>query len=191
MFLYFAVVLGIGVMARRQVSDSVDFFLSGGDRIWAWLVRLAPRASREHIDSSGRVAWVSLTQFVRATVLVAAADAIGIMIVAAFLQVPFVVAIGVLVFLGAFVPMIGATVAGLVAILVALVDQGPLTALLMLAGQDRIVNNAMTVNGAFEDGFLRVWPRQFLIAFAVMCSGITSASTDSPPSIKYKLACET
>ena len=47
---------------------------------------------------------------------------------------PFVVAIGVLVFLGAFVPMIGATVAGTVAILVALVDQGPVTALLMLAG---------------------------------------------------------
>jgi predicted PurR-regulated permease PerM len=80
------------------------------------------------------VAWVSLTQFVRATVLVALADAIGIMVVAFFLGVPFVVAIGVLVFLGAFVPMIGATVAGMVAILVALVDQGPLTALLMLGG---------------------------------------------------------
>ena len=42
-------------------------------------------------------------------------------------------AIGVLVFLGAFVPIIGATVAGSVAVLVALVDQGPVTALLMLA----------------------------------------------------------
>jgi predicted PurR-regulated permease PerM len=67
-------------------------------------------------------------------VLVALADAIGIMIVAAILGVPFVVAIGVLVFLGAFVPMIGATVAGTVAILVALVDQGPWTAVLMLGG---------------------------------------------------------
>ena len=43
-------------------------------------------------------------------------------------------AIGVLVFLGAFVPMVGATIAGIVAILVALVDQGPITALLMLGG---------------------------------------------------------
>ena len=57
------------------------FFLADGDRIWAWLVRLFPRAARERVDSSGRVAWVSLTQFVRATVLVALADAIGIMIV--------------------------------------------------------------------------------------------------------------
>ena len=116
------------------VLFSTYFFLADGDRIWAWLVRLAPRAARERVDASGRVAWVSLTQFVRATVLVALADAVGIMLVAWFLDVPFVVAIGVLVFLGAFVPMIGATIAGSVAILVALVDQGPWTAVLMLIG---------------------------------------------------------
>ena len=110
------------------------FFLADGGRIWAWLVHLAPRAAREHVDGSGRVAWISLTQFVRATVLVAMADAIGITIVAAILGVPFVLAIGVLVFLGAFIPMVGATVAGTVAVLVALVDQGPITALLMLGG---------------------------------------------------------
>ncbi len=116
------------------VLFSTYFFLADGDRIWSWIVRLAPRAARERVDASGRVAWVSLTQFVRATVLVAMADAIGIMAVAWFFDVPFVVAIGVLVFLGAFVPMIGATVAGSVAILVALVDQGPVTALFMLIG---------------------------------------------------------
>ncbi|MGZ4446229.1 MAG: AI-2E family transporter [Nocardioides sp.] len=116
------------------VLFSTYFFLADGERIWAWVVRLAPRAGRNHVDSSGRVAWISLTQFVRATVIVAATDAIGIMIVAAVLGVPFVLAIGVLVFLGAFIPMVGATVAGTVAILVALVDQGPVTALLMMGG---------------------------------------------------------
>jgi predicted PurR-regulated permease PerM len=112
---------------------STYFFLSDGSRIWAWLVRLTPRAARSQVDSSGRVAWISLTQFVRATVVVALVDAIGIAVGAAVLGVPFVLAIGVLVFLGAFVPLIGATVAGIVAVLVALVDQGPFTALLMLA----------------------------------------------------------
>ena len=126
--------LGHVVAGFFIVLFSTYFFLADGERIWSWLVRLAPRAARERVDASGRVAWVSLTQFVRATVLVALADAIGIMVVAFWLGVPFVVAIGVLVFLGAFVPMIGATVAGTVAILVALVDQGPVTALLMLAG---------------------------------------------------------
>ena len=105
------------------VLFSTFFFLSDGRRIWSWVVRLAPRAARRRVDSSGRVAWISLTQFVRATVIVAAVDAIGIMIVAAVLQVPFVAAIGVLVFIGAFIPLVGATVAGSVAVLVALVDQ--------------------------------------------------------------------
>lgn len=115
------------------VLFSTFFFLSDGERIWSWAVRLAPRAARQQVDSSGRVAWISLTQFVRATVIVAFVDAVGIMIGAAIIGVPFVLAIGVLVFLGAFVPLVGATVAGSVAVLVALVDQGPLAALAMLA----------------------------------------------------------
>jgi predicted PurR-regulated permease PerM len=116
------------------VLFSTYFFLADGDRIWSWFVRLSPRASRVLVDGSGRVAWVSLTQFVRATVIVAATDAVGVMIVAGVLGLPFVLALGVLVFLGAFVPMIGATVAGTVAVMVALVDHGPITALFMLGG---------------------------------------------------------
>jgi len=110
------------------------FFLADGHHIWAWCVRLAPRAARERVDSSGRVAWISLTAFVRATVIVALTDAMGVMVAASILQVPLIAAIGVVVFLGAFVPMLGAIVAGMVAVLVALVAQGPLTALFMLIG---------------------------------------------------------
>jgi predicted PurR-regulated permease PerM len=65
-------------------------------------------------------------------VIVAVTDALGVMIAAAILRVPFVLAIGVLVFLGAFVPIVGAFVAGTVAVLVALVDHGPVVALIML-----------------------------------------------------------
>lgn len=126
--------LGHVVAGFFIVLFSTYFFLADGGRIWAWFVRLAPRAARERVDTSGRVAFISLTQFVRATVIVALVDAVGIMIVAAILRVPFVLAIGVLVFLGAFVPMIGATIAGVVAVLVALVDRGPFVALLMLGG---------------------------------------------------------
>lgn len=110
------------------------FFLYDGGRIWGWVVRLAPRGARRRMDSSGRIAWISLTQFVRATVLVALVDSLGVMLVALLLGVPLVLALGVLVFLGAFVPLVGATVAGSVAVLVALVDQGPVDALLMLGG---------------------------------------------------------
>jgi predicted PurR-regulated permease PerM len=114
------------------VLFSTFFFLSDGHRIWGWIVRVFPRAARENVDSSGRVAWISLTQFVRATVIVALVDAGGIMLGAAILGLPLVLPIGVLVFLGAFVPMVGAAVAGLVATLVALVTVGPVHALIML-----------------------------------------------------------
>ena len=125
-------VVGTGVAGFFIMLFGAYFFLADGQRIWAWLVRIAPRAARERIDESGRVAWISLSQFVKATVLVALADALGVMLAAAVLGVPFVMAIGVLVFLGAFVPMIGALLAGSVAVLVALVDQGPVTAGIML-----------------------------------------------------------
>lgn len=116
------------------VLFSTYFFLADGRMIWAWLVRLFPRTARLRVDSSGRVAFRSLTQFVRATVIVAATDAAGITIWAAVLGLPLIGAIGVLIFLGAFVPMVGATVSGAVAVLVALVAKGPITALLMLLG---------------------------------------------------------
>ncbi len=109
------------------------FFLYQGDKIWAWLVRLFPRHAREKADSSGRKAWVSLTAFVRATIIVAAVDAIGISLGAAILGLPLVSAIGILVFVGAFIPVIGALISGIVAVLVALVAKGPLVAIVMLA----------------------------------------------------------
>jgi predicted PurR-regulated permease PerM len=108
------------------------FFLADGGRIWSWVVHLFPRAARAKTDSSGRIAWTSLTAFVRATVIVAFTDALGIMIGAAVLKVPFVLAIGVLVFIGAFIPVIGATLSGCVAVLVALVAHGPVVALILL-----------------------------------------------------------
>ena len=159
------------------------FFLADGDRIWAWLVRIAPRAARGRVDGSGRVAWISLTQFVRATVIVAAVDAIGVMIVAAILRVPFVAAIGVLVFLGAFVPLIGATVAGSVAVLVALVDQGLVTALLMLAGV--ILVQQLEAHGLqpFLLGrWVSVHPLAVIVAIAtgVLVAGIAGALVAVP-----------
>ena len=160
------------------VLFSTYFFLADGGRIWSWLVRLSPRAAREHVDGSGRVAWISLTQFVRATVLVALADAIGVMIVAAILGVPFVLAIGVLVFLGAFIPMVGATVAGSVAILVALVDQGPFTALLMFGGVILVQQIEGHILQPFLMGrFVSVHPLGVIIAIGcgVLVAGISGA----------------
>ncbi len=170
--------LGHAVAGFFIVLFSTYFFLADGGRIWAWTVRLAPRAARQRMDDSGWVAWSSLTKFVRATVLVAAVDAIGIMLVAVVLGVPFVLAIGVLVFLGAFVPMVGATVAGTVAVLVALVDQGPITALLMLGGVVLVQQIEGHVLQPFLMGrFVSLHPLGVILAIGcgVLAAGIVGA----------------
>jgi predicted PurR-regulated permease PerM len=160
------------------VLFSTYFFLADGHLIWAWLVRLFPRAGRVRADSSGRVAWQSLTQFVRATVLVAGTDAIGIMIGAAILGVPFVSAIGVLVFLGAFIPLVGAFVSGTVAVLVALVAVGPVKALIMFGVVVGVQQLEAHVLQPFLMGrFVSVHPLGVIIAIAlgVIVAGIPGA----------------
>ena len=159
------------------------FFLADGNRIWSWVVRIFPRASRERADSSGRVAWTSLTAFVRATMLVAFTDALGVMLVAAILQVPFVFAIGVLVFIGAFIPMIGALLSGSVAVLVALVAQGPVVALIMLGGVVAVQQLEAHVLQPFLLGRLvSVHPLGVIVAIAmgVLVAGIAGALVAVP-----------
>jgi putative heme transporter len=165
------------------VLFALFFFMYDGSRIWTWVVRLFPRAARSRADSAGRVAWLSLTQFVRATVMVAAVDAIGIMIVAAVLQVPFVMAIGVLVFLGGFVPIIGATLTGLIAVLVALVAQGPLIALFMLLGVVGVQQLESNVLQPFLLGrMVAIHPLAVILAVAtgVLVAGVAGALVAVP-----------
>jgi predicted PurR-regulated permease PerM len=162
---------------------STYFFLADGHLIWAWVVRIFPRAARSRADSSGRVAWHSLTQFVRATVLVAATDAAGIMVAALILNVPLVSAIGVLVFLGAFVPLVGAFLSGTVAVLVALVAQGPIVALLMLAGVVIVQQIEAHVLQPFLMGrFVSVHPLGVILAIAMgaIVAGIVGALVAVP-----------
>lgn len=111
---------------------SMFFFLASGRRIWSWLLRLLPARAFEPVDEAARASWVTLSQYVRATLIVALIDGIGIGVGAAVLSVPLAVPIGVLVFLGAFIPIVGALLTGAVAVLVALVAEGPFVALLML-----------------------------------------------------------
>ncbi|MDQ1569586.1 MAG: putative heme transporter [Actinomycetota bacterium] len=113
------------------------FILIDGAGIWAWVVRLFPRKSRPAIDGAGRAGWVTLTSFVRAQITVAAVDAVGITLGAFIIGLvaggfPLLIPIGILVFLGSFIPVVGAVVAGALAVLVALVYDGPVAALFML-----------------------------------------------------------
>ncbi|HVV09075.1 AI-2E family transporter [Amycolatopsis sp.] len=108
------------------------FFLAGGEQIWGFLMRGAPRAIRNRVDVAGRRGFASLVAYVRATAAVAVVDATGIGIGLWILQVPLAVPLATLVFLGAFIPILGAFVTGAIAVLIALVTKGFITALIAL-----------------------------------------------------------
>ncbi|HYO32649.1 MAG TPA: AI-2E family transporter [Nocardioidaceae bacterium] len=109
------------------------FFLSSGQRIWAWLLRMMPQAAQRPLDGAARSGWVTLSHYVRATLIVAFVDAVGIGLGALILGVPLALPLAVVVFLGAFIPVVGAVLTGLLAVLVALVANGPVIALAILA----------------------------------------------------------
>lgn len=108
------------------------FFLYDGARIWQFLLRAAPARVRPRLDIAGRRSQVALVRYARATVVVAVVDAVGIGIGLAILGIPLAVSLAALVFLGAFVPIIGAVLAGGVAVLVALITKGLIPALIVL-----------------------------------------------------------
>ncbi len=115
------------------VIFALFFFMRDGRLIWKFSLNFVPNVAREPLDRAGIAAWRSLTSYVRATVLVAFIDAVGIGVALWVLDVPLALPLAALVFLTAFIPIIGATLSGAVAVLVALVTNGPLTALLVLA----------------------------------------------------------
>ncbi|WP_018684282.1 AI-2E family transporter [Actinokineospora enzanensis] len=109
------------------------FFLFDGGGIWRFVVRAVPAPVRDRVDVAGKRGFSSLVSYVRATAAVAVFDAVGIGIGLWIVGVPLVVPLAALVFLTAFIPIIGALVAGTVAVLIALVANGFVSALVVLA----------------------------------------------------------
>ncbi|MGJ5890916.1 AI-2E family transporter [Streptomyces niveiscabiei] len=112
---------------------STLFLLYDGRRIWEWTLKIVPAAAREGVAGAGPRAWATLTAYVRGTVVVALIDAIFIGLGIYFLDVPMAVPLAVFIFLFSFIPLVGAVASGALAVLVALVTQGPFTAVMTLA----------------------------------------------------------
>jgi predicted PurR-regulated permease PerM len=103
---------------------STFFLLRDGDQIWAWVVRLFPRAAQARLDLAGRVGWGTFGGYMRGQVLIALFHGVSVMIVLFVLRVPLAAALGVLIFLGSFVPILGLTVTGSLCVAVALLEHG-------------------------------------------------------------------
>lgn len=106
--------------------------LADGGGIWRWTVRIFPRNAQPAIDGAARNGWRTIVNYARTQLFVATIDAIGIGLGAFLLQVPLALPVAVLVFLGSFIPIVGAVATGAIAVFLALVYNGPWIALWML-----------------------------------------------------------
>ncbi|MCO1340053.1 AI-2E family transporter [Kocuria polaris] len=108
------------------------FFLKDGDRIWEFFLSWIPEQHLARWRASGSEATDTFGGYIRGTAIVAAVDALGIGIALLLLGVPLALPLAVIVFLASFIPMVGATIAGILATLVALVANGWVVALAVL-----------------------------------------------------------
>ena len=120
------------VTASLLMLFTLIFFLYGGRNIWQYVTKIFPVSVQERVRAAGRAGYGSLIGYVRATFLVALVDASGVGTGLAIMGVPLALPLASLVFLGAFIPLVGAVVSGFLAVVVALLAKGVVYALITL-----------------------------------------------------------
>ncbi|WP_017972560.1 AI-2E family transporter [Actinopolyspora halophila] len=125
--------LGSLLSGSLLVVFSLVFFLYEGERMWSRTCGVLPERHRERVAGAGRDVFRSLIAYTRATTVVAIADATGIGVGLFVLGVPLAGPLTALVFLGGFLPVLGALISGVVAVLITLVTKGLVTAAIVLA----------------------------------------------------------
>ena len=124
--------LALELLAGSILAVIVLFFtLKDGRSMWEWAVRLAPPSRRGDARAIGRRTWGILGAYFRGTATVALIDAVFIGLALWIIGVPLVVPLAVLTFFLAFIPIVGAVAAGIVAVLIALVSEGLTAAILV------------------------------------------------------------
>jgi len=108
------------------------FLIKDGDRIWNWLLGAMRTSTARRVDRAGHAAWLAVVYYMRGTVAVAAIHALVIGLVLWIMGVPLALPLAVLVFLAAFVPLVGLLVAGALAIVVTLATKGWVDAVILL-----------------------------------------------------------
>ena len=109
------------------------FFLKDGAKIWNFFLRPFKGEREAKLRRVGSRTLEVLGGYVRGTAIVALVDAVAIGAALLILQVPLAFPLAIIVFMTAFIPLVGATVAGILAALVALVANGPVVALIVVA----------------------------------------------------------
>lgn len=110
------------------------FMVMRGPILWLWFVNLLPAKRREKTHHAASAAWYTFSGYARGTIIIAIIVGIMAFILLFALGVPLAAPLAVLVFVGTFIPLIGAPLAMIVATLVALATQGWITALIIMIG---------------------------------------------------------
>ncbi len=117
--------LAIELVAGLALAAVAAFFLvKDGDRISRWLVGLFPEGRRSEVREVGRRSWETLAGYLRGVTVVALFDAVFIGLALVIAGVPAALPLAVFTFFGAYLPIVGALVTGIAAVLVALVANG-------------------------------------------------------------------
>lgn len=107
------------------------FMLFDDGAMWRWVVSMFPKQAEAQVARAGVVGWRTLVAYMRSTVLLALINSLTMVIVMMIAGMPLVAPLGVLLFLGSLIPLIGMIVAGVVVVLIALVTKGVAVAIIM------------------------------------------------------------
>jgi predicted PurR-regulated permease PerM len=159
------------------------FLIKDGERIWAWLLGAMRTQTARRWDRAGHAAWLAVVYYMRGTVAVAAIHAVVVGVVLSVMGVPLALPLALLVFLAAFVPLVGLLVAGALAIVVTLAAKGWVDALILLGVliiEDQL--EAHLLQPQVVGRVIRLHPLAIILALAVgaVLAGIPGAVVAVP-----------
>jgi predicted PurR-regulated permease PerM len=171
-----SVLTGVGSVASGVVTALLTLvlaflFVKDGPRFLPWLRSVAGEGAGGHLVEVLRRIWTTVGDFIRVQALVALVDGVLIGLGLVMLGVPLAIPLAVLTFLGGFVPIVGALVAGALSVLVALVSNGFTTALIVLA----IILVVQQLEGNVLQPYLQ--GRSLRLHAAVVLLAVTAGST--------------
>lgn len=163
------------------------FFLLDGDKMWDFIVDFLPLSARVRVNAAGEASMHVLGRYIRGTVLIAAFAAVVDLIAMLITRVPLAFPLAAMIFLGAFVPIVGALTTGLAAALVALVAGGPAASLVLVCVvivvnqiehyvlQPKVMGSSLSLHGIVIIIALGIGAQQGGVAGALLAVPITAA----------------
>ncbi len=163
-----AIALGLTMLALAIFM--AVFFLTSGSKMWLWFINLLPAKNRRNVHHSATAGWKTFSGYARGTIIIAVTDGILAAILLLIVGVPLAAPLAVLVMIGAFIPMIGAPAAMIIAMIVALAADGIVKA--------AVVGIGIALIGQFEGHILQplVMGRQVSLHPVVVAVGVAAGT---------------